>query len=795
MLFSWYALFVVVSASASVVPDFGPNFAPSNADNMNGDYVMSSTPGGRGGLFPKRYADYPGGAEHYDTYSPPMSTLYSQVWWKPLAPTQMPAEMIQKYKGKGMAIIGWEIDQVRRVKGKNGSLVDVSVPISATYNHHYVSHVIGSKAKFRKVENVLPDSPLGKKLLKESGHGIVNWDQPQYIVEEIKPSDVPTHQQFSSANGGEYRKTYHGFPPGYVLVLDSPTAWQLSPMQIDTWNREAMNISGTSPPPFIPGPLPRSAESPENPQYSALLECPLTTRITKQVDGTYIAQSQGTCAAPILSFQECFHAAATLLNADGKHTFVNTTGSDAQQAPGCSASVDSSTPLTLRVFFNKLTTSTTACASKSNVVAGTTESLASAVQITISLNATTQLAKLTLQGPATVWFGIGFGAHAMADLPWTVVVDGTGKVSERNLAKHAGGTLLNASLTVVSNTVDNNVRTVLLSRPLQGLTKDYFTFSVASNDSSIPILVAVGSNATYGYHKDKTPATITLLPHNQHTGACVCPQAPKPYGEASGSLIYHPVANQTADIGKGAAGFGAHKCPNWPRTNLLNQTNPTCDIRYYQGGQWACHHMWSLLDADQEIPWTDQPLVFHHKYRFWVQPYNASYHTQIKLGESVGSALLLGAPWEYDVPKCVEKGEGVDGCSMVNGTWIHTVKGSTMGRHTFTALNFHCHAPTCLSMAVYACAKGTPLKNCTEDNGKLLCLQRPVYGGTGNPALNGTRFDEIGYIAIPDCFWGDAKFGLEPPVDVDGVPLHMVKTSNATWGHYGDMAGGQPWVY
>ena len=25
--------------------------------------------------------------------------------------------------------------------------------------------------------------------------------------------------------------------------------------------------------------------------------------------------------------------------------------------------------------------------------------------------------------------------------------------------------------------------------------------------------------------------------------------------------------------------------------------------------------------------------------------------------------------------------------------------------------------------------------------------------------------------------------------------LHMVKTANATWGHYGEMAGGQPWVY
>merc|ERR1711924_413196 len=153
-------------------------------------------------------------------------------------------------------------------------------------------------------------------------------------------------------------------------------------------------------------------------------------------------------------------------------------------------------------------------------------------------------------------------------------------------------------------------------------------------------------------------------------------------------------------------------------------------------------------------------------------------------GETAGSALLIGSPWEFDVPKC---SEGVPGCSMEGNSWIHTINGSTMGHHTFAALNFHCHAPTCLSMAVYACAKGTPLEDCNATVGKLLCMQRPVYGGSGNTALHGTRFDEAGYIAIPDCFWGAEEYGLEAPINVEGIPLHMVKTSNATWGHYGEM--------
>ena len=175
-----------------------------------------------------------------------------------------------------------------------------------------------------------------------------------------------------------------------------------------------------------------------------------------------------------------------------------------------------------------------------------------------------------------------------------------------------------------------------------------------------------------------------------------------------------------------------------------------------------------------------------------MQPYDPGYHTKLTLGETAGSALLLGSPWEYDVPQCAD---GVPGCSKVGGTWVHTITGSTYGHKSYVTLNFHCHAPTCLSMDVYACPVGTNLTDCTADTGRLLCRQKPVYGGTGDPALAGTKFDEPGYIAIPDCFWGDAAYGLEPPVDLEGVPLHVVKTANATGAHYGEMAGAQPWVF
>ena len=37
-------------------------------------------------------------------------------------------------------------------------------------------------------------------------------------------------------------------------------------------------------------------------------------------------------------------------------------------------------------------------------------------------------------------------------------------------------------------------------------------------------------------------------------------------------------------------------------SSLIDQRNPTCDVRTYNGGLSCCHHMYYLLDKDQEIP-------------------------------------------------------------------------------------------------------------------------------------------------------------------------------------------------
>lgn len=602
-------------SSAPVVPDFGADFQPAQGPNMNGDFVLSTTPGGKEGLFPKTYTDYPGGVEAYDVLSPPITTLYSQVWWAPLAPVSFPEEMVTKYANKTVAIVGWEIDQVRVLP--DGT--EQSVPISATYNHHYNLQMIGAAAKFKKIWLNGPQDPRAKELLRAS-HGMVAYDQPHYVPEIVgDTSRGPASAFVTSGNGGEYRKTFHGFAPGHAVVIDSPTQIQLSPMQIDTWNRDEMDISQPLPPKFVAGPLPRSSEAPVNASYSGLLECPMTTRLTKVIDGAYVVQGAGgVCATPILTFQECFHAAASTLGTEGTPAsqFKNVTGSDPLRPAGCSvsSSIDSGSGSNrVQVYFNELTNSTVGCAAGAGVVSGAASSL---VDVTVSLNATSNLATISLTGPSDVWFGVGFGAQAMADRPWTIVVDGDGNVTERHLGgespnSHVAGDPLQPSVTVVGSSVAAALRTVVLTRPFQGAGPGYYTFNATGSDMVIPFINAVGSGpdlayvpthftgfaletlhffrrrttltaAALGfcrYHKDKAPAKLALLPQAPASaGACICPEAPAPFGMATGQLVYR-ATNQSGDVGTGSVAFGQQKCKPFPATVLNEQRNPTCDIR------------------------------------------------------------------------------------------------------------------------------------------------------------------------------------------------------------------------
>merc|ERR1712060_86943 len=100
--------------------------------------------------------------------------------------------------------------------------------------------------------------------------------------------------------------------------------------------------------------------------------------------------------------------------------------------------------------------------------AGTVESdIGTSLKIELDPSIASGQVTITISGPADGWVGVGFNATVMHDMPYTIVVNSTG-VMERQLGNqgdplgHEAGSLLEASVTLVSNTVKGNTRTVIL---------------------------------------------------------------------------------------------------------------------------------------------------------------------------------------------------------------------------------------------------------------------------------------------------------------------------------------------
>ena len=298
-----------------------------------------------------------------------------------------------------------------------------------------------------------------------------------------------------------------------------------------------------------------------------------------------------------------------------------------------------------------------------------------------------------------------------------------------------------------------------------------------AHNEHFPFINALGSGPKFLYHKQHAPAFFAAVPvdggSGNSTGDCVCSDSGgTPFGQGKGKFVYVPTS-QKEDTGSGTTPFN-NACPPSPRGDLLYQKNPTCDEDVW--GQITCHHMWSLLDADQDplarsarrVP-LEIPLLGATLER--LVPHNVN---RVTWG--------IASPVEYDI-QCKE---GMPGCSRnpVDGTWQHTsLARTTDGK--LVAAHFHCHAPACLSVAMYRCPRSLVASGqvCDAGTGELLCEERPVYGGHGNSPK---RFDEPGFILQPPCLWGDARFGLEDPPDTDPEKwvLHTVKTSNdvrASW--------------
>ena len=178
--------------------------------NMNGEYKLAATPNQTGWpswLTNTSFRDYPGGVEMFEVHLGPVTSTYGEVFWTHLPSVELSDELKQRFKGKGMAVVGFEADQVRKGAGPNGE--DVSVPINVAYNHHYGARLLGGGSSMQRVPRD-PSNPRTMGLQPEPG-----W---AWIPVEHTPSKngLPTSMVFGYANGGEFRKSFHGVAPPYA---------------------------------------------------------------------------------------------------------------------------------------------------------------------------------------------------------------------------------------------------------------------------------------------------------------------------------------------------------------------------------------------------------------------------------------------------------------------------------------------------------------------------------------------------------------------------------------------------
>jgi len=569
-------------------------------------------------------------------------------------------------------------------------------------------------------------------------------------------SDVPTSQFFSEGNGGEFRKSYHGYPLGMAQFIESPTTFHIQPMQIDTKNR---HYNGSD---FRADLLPKASAAPPNASYSGLLECPCTDRIVKKIEVTYTTETEGTCQTIVGKATECFEAAQKVESSNiDKNETVNTP----TMPSGCSIIQHNNGSVT--AYFNEHD-STVKCGG-GHEFQGSFTADPSQTFTSLHLDSSINTATITLSGPNGKWFSVGLGSpsFAMKDKPYTIVVDGSGNVSERKLGDHDPGTVIASSLKIISNSVKDGVREVVMTRSFAGKTPDHYTFN--TNAASIPVISASGSGPTYAYHGPKTRTGGTIKISVIDSPTCIC------NGGIKGSIN----------------GIPFHKdCLPEPKGDLVQQKNPTCWVETYQGGLSCCHHGNILLDKDQTPP--EELLTYHMKFRFYFQPY-----TEATATKPASHTNLLRMYYqteanagEYDVPKCSPTTPAEDCVHEITAHF--QVKdmmrecplrkdpscwGNTTGYEGINLIYAagHCHAPSCISMELY-----------NADTGMLLCSHYPVYGKTHQV------FDELGYLAIPPCLWGPETEGLAPPTFMPfNGNLTSIKRNNNTYTHYGEMASWQ----
>jgi len=128
----------------------------------------------------------------------------------------------------------------------------------------------------------------------------------------------------------------------------------------------------------------------------------------------------------------------------------------------------------------------------------------------ISMDSTSNKLTITLVGPSTVWYSVGFGNSYMSKT-YSIIVDGDGNVEERYLIGTTSGKSLDDSFTVDSNIVSGSSRTVVLSRDLDCDLASKYHHEFSLDESKIETIYGYGTTSYLENHGENQRGSTTLL--------------------------------------------------------------------------------------------------------------------------------------------------------------------------------------------------------------------------------------------------------------------------------------------
>ena len=132
-----------------------------------------------------------------------------------------------------------------------------------------------------------------------------------------------------------------------------------------------------------------------------------------------------------------------------------------------------------------------------------TQELTTGYSAKIDTDATT--VTLTLIGSSTVWMGIGFGGANMSTANDMFIWNSSTSRDYNSIGQGQPSADASQSWTIVTDNVISNTRTVVATRSL--VSANDYTF--LNNNTSIPIIFALGSGTNLAYHPLRSATILT----------------------------------------------------------------------------------------------------------------------------------------------------------------------------------------------------------------------------------------------------------------------------------------------